>query len=150
MTAAELIGLLDGVRSRGPHKWSARCPAHADKSPSLSISEGTKGMLLKCWAGCSLKEITGNLGIRISDLFFDFGIPDSTERRHAKHQRAQQRAEQAAAYEAKGRQLDLQRDAEAVIRAACDMDISRWTDEQLDSVLNRLADAYAIVCPTGE
>lgn len=57
MTAAEFVSSLVGVRARGVGKWSARCPAHADKSPSLTIAEGDKGMLVKCWAGCSLQAI---------------------------------------------------------------------------------------------
>ena len=33
--------------------WAARCPAHEDKSPSLSLSEGAEGRaLLRCHAGC--------------------------------------------------------------------------------------------------
>ena len=50
MTAAELIDRLDGVKTRGSHKWSAKCPAHADKSPSLSVMDGEPGILLKCFA----------------------------------------------------------------------------------------------------
>ena len=71
MTATELLSRLDGVRSRGTGKWSARCIAHQDKNPSLSISEGERGLLVKCWGGCTLDEITAALGIEIKDLFFD-------------------------------------------------------------------------------
>ena len=71
MTAGELLSRLDGVRSRGTGKWSARCPGHNDKNPSLSISEGERGLLVKCWGGCMLDQITAPLGIEIKDLFFD-------------------------------------------------------------------------------
>jgi hypothetical protein len=38
--------------------WKARCPAHNDTEPSLSVSEGTNGKLLvKCHAGCSFEDI---------------------------------------------------------------------------------------------
>lgn len=38
--------------------WSARCPAHADDSPSLSVGIGADGqVLLYCHAGCSFDEI---------------------------------------------------------------------------------------------
>lgn len=61
---------VEGLRQRGPHQWSARCPAHADKSPSLSIKESDSGaLLLRCWAGCSLEAITAALGLRVADLF---------------------------------------------------------------------------------
>lgn len=59
----------------GQGRWVARCPAHKDERPSLSISHGTNGILLKCFAGCSLESITASLGIRVSDLFHDaYGI----------------------------------------------------------------------------
>lgn len=52
--------------------WKARCPAHDDRSPSLTIWVGRKGFLLvRCWAGrqCSLPAILGKVGLRMSDLF---------------------------------------------------------------------------------
>ena len=50
--------------------WTARCPAHDDKSPSLSISKGADGRtLLKCHAGCSADSICSALGITLKDLF---------------------------------------------------------------------------------
>ena len=75
MTAPKLLPRLESVRSRGTGKWSARCPAHQDKNPSLSISEGKRGLLVKCWGGCTLDEITVTLGIEIKDLFFDAPTP---------------------------------------------------------------------------
>lgn len=51
-TAAEIASALDGKRSG--NGWSARCPAHDDANPSLSISTGEDGRtLLHCHAGCS-------------------------------------------------------------------------------------------------
>jgi putative DNA primase/helicase len=50
--------------------WQARCPAHDDKTPSLSIREGADGrVLLKCHAGCTARHITEALGIPMSSLF---------------------------------------------------------------------------------
>ncbi|WP_235600726.1 MULTISPECIES: DUF7146 domain-containing protein [unclassified Sphingobium] len=34
-----------------------RCPAHADKTPSLSVRRGTSTLLFKCFAGCTFGEI---------------------------------------------------------------------------------------------
>ncbi|MDA0591221.1 MAG: hypothetical protein O2820_10250 [Planctomycetota bacterium] len=46
------------------------CPAHEDKNPSLSVTEGDDGrVLLKCWAGCSFEEILNAAGLKKSDLF---------------------------------------------------------------------------------
>ena len=70
MTVEDLLPRLEAVRrtSRG---YTARCPSHADKSPSLAIKAGERGLLVKCWAGCTLDEITAAIGIRVGDLFFD-------------------------------------------------------------------------------
>lgn len=54
--------------------WTARCPAHADRSPSLSIREGDGGrVLLYCFAGCSVESICAALNIKVSDLFSELG-----------------------------------------------------------------------------
>lgn len=144
MTTPELLSRLDAVRSRGTGKWSARCPSHGDKSPSLSITEGDKGLLLKCWAGCELTDITGKLGLEIKDLFYD-GLPNPRQRREVLQCRAKAQTEQRAASGARGRSTDLLRHAEYLIHSARGMTIDTWTPAQLDKRLNRLADAYAVL-----
>lgn len=48
----------------------AHCPAHDDKTRSLSISRGTDGVaLLCCHAGCRTENIVDALGITMADLF---------------------------------------------------------------------------------
>lgn len=60
---------------RGKHgQWIAKCPAHPDKHPSLSIREGKKGVMVTCRAGCDLKAICSEAGIRVRDLFYDSRI----------------------------------------------------------------------------
>ena len=50
----------------------ARCPAHEDRHASLSIGEGHGGrILLKCFAGCTPREVVAALGLTMSDLFAD-------------------------------------------------------------------------------
>jgi hypothetical protein len=50
--------------------WVARCPAHDDSTPSLSIAEGIDGRtLLWCFAGCALEAIADALGLTVADLF---------------------------------------------------------------------------------
>ena len=52
--------------------WTALCPAHDDKSPSLSITEGSdERTLLFCHAGCSPDSICGAMGITLANLFPD-------------------------------------------------------------------------------
>lgn len=51
-------------------RWSARCPAHDDRTPSLSVSNGNDGrVLLRCWAGCETLAVLRALGLSWSDLF---------------------------------------------------------------------------------
>ena len=67
---AALIERLQGVRSTGPDRWLARCPAHEDKSPSLAIRQTDDGRcLLHCFAGCETADIVAAIGLELSDLF---------------------------------------------------------------------------------
>jgi len=60
---------LEGVRRSGKGDL-ARCPAHADKDPSLSIKEGDDGrVLLHCFAGCAPADIVAAMGLTMADLF---------------------------------------------------------------------------------
>lgn len=141
MKTEELLSLLDGVQRRGNGKWSAKCSAHNDRSPSLSVSEGDKGILLKCWAGCSLQAITAKLGLSLSDLFFE-GLPDPRQRQALMHRRAHARMAQEAASREIGLRMDALREAESLVASANGFSIDRWTDAQLDVALDRLAAAY--------
>ncbi|MHC1762682.1 MAG: DUF3987 domain-containing protein [Verrucomicrobiia bacterium] len=73
MTPTELVHVVEG-RGLSPRKtqsgWQARCPAHDDRSPSLSISEGRDGcILLRCHADCTTEAVVGALGLKMADLF---------------------------------------------------------------------------------
>ena len=60
--AQELTRTLRG--SWHGHYGIAGCPAHDDKSPSLSIANGTNGrLLLKCHAGCSFDAVSAALSL---------------------------------------------------------------------------------------
>lgn len=64
-----ILSHLDGVRRQG-RGYVSRCPAHADKSPSLSLREGDDGrILIHCHAGCTAAEVMGAIGMTLSDLF---------------------------------------------------------------------------------
>jgi hypothetical protein len=65
----DLIARLRGVRSCGRDRWTAPCPAHDDRSPSLSIARRDGTWLTFCHAGCSIDAITAALGVRVCDLF---------------------------------------------------------------------------------
>ena len=65
-----LLSRLDKVKRTGNGSYQACCPAHADKSPSLTIRETDDGkILLHCFGGCSVQEIVSAVGMELSDLF---------------------------------------------------------------------------------
>jgi hypothetical protein len=50
--------------------WSCRCPAHDDRSPSLSVDAGDDGRaLVRCHAGCTVEAVCAAIGLQPSDLF---------------------------------------------------------------------------------
>jgi hypothetical protein len=64
----KLIQRLHAKRSG--NGWIAKCPAHDDHKPSLSIDEGADGRaLIKCHAGCDNTAILASLGMKPRDLF---------------------------------------------------------------------------------
>ena len=70
MSAAPLLDHLEGVRATGPRGWVAQCPAHHDKTPSLSVRELPDGrVLVHCFAGCNVHDILAAVGLSLWDLF---------------------------------------------------------------------------------
>lgn len=53
------------------NSYQARCPAHNDNNPSLSVSPGTEPdqVLMHCHAGCSIEDITAAIGLEPKDLY---------------------------------------------------------------------------------
>jgi len=67
-----ILSKLKKVKRAGHGKWSALCPAHEDKNPSLSVGLGEDGkVLLHCHAGCNVKDIVAAVGMTEADLFAD-------------------------------------------------------------------------------
>lgn len=69
MTAHELAAALKGRRTGT--SWMARCPAHDDSEPSLSIRHSQTGkILVHCFAGCAQDDVIAALravGLWVSD-----------------------------------------------------------------------------------
>lgn len=64
-----VLAALPGARRNGSG-WSARCPAHEDHNPSLSISVGADGrVLMTCHAGCATEAVVTAAGLAMADLF---------------------------------------------------------------------------------
>jgi len=60
-TLSSIASGLNKVRWHGDYKFSACCPAHDDRNPSLSVSDKNGKILVKCWAGCSQEAVIGAL-----------------------------------------------------------------------------------------
>lgn len=67
---------------RGPNangEYMCRCPAHDDKTASLCVREGQRGIVLKCQAGCVTNAVVAAMGLSMSDLFRDPAKPRRAE-----------------------------------------------------------------------
>ena len=70
--------ILDALRDRdcrprqgAGDQWSAHCPAHEDRKPSLGLRQVEGKALLLCRAGCDNRDIMAALGLTVTDLFDD-------------------------------------------------------------------------------
>ncbi len=67
-----ILSRLEGQRLKrtGNSSWVACCPAHEDRTPSLSIREAEGGkVLIHCHGGCGVDSVVGAMGLALSDLF---------------------------------------------------------------------------------
>ena len=70
MIAEALLSRLDCVKRTGVDRWLAKCPAHADKRPSLGIREiDSDRVLVKCWAGCLTGDVLAAVGLTFESLY---------------------------------------------------------------------------------
>ena len=59
---AETIATALGGAKRSGNAWKAKCPAHVDDDPSLSLSDGEDGrVLVYCHGGCPQDVVIGEL-----------------------------------------------------------------------------------------
>lgn len=66
----QLMPRLSGVRETSSGRWIARCPAHDDRSPSLSIRELPDGkILLHDFGGCAPVDVLHAIGLELHHLF---------------------------------------------------------------------------------
>ena len=68
--ARTIVESLQGTWRRG--KGMCCCPAHDDRTPSLSVTLGRKAILFHCFAGCPNEDVIAaldRLGVRSCDLF---------------------------------------------------------------------------------
>lgn len=65
-----VLAKLDTPKRSGAG-WLAKCPAHPDNNPSLSITDDTTDgrVLLNCHAGCDIDAVLSALGMDAGELF---------------------------------------------------------------------------------
>lgn len=69
MDIREFVAQLKKIKRQG-EGYLACCPAHDDKTPSLSIKESIDGkILIHCFAGCDTTSILSAMGLAEQDLF---------------------------------------------------------------------------------
>lgn len=84
MRVDDFLSRLEKVRSTGHNRWIARCPAHDDGTPSLTVSEGDDGRILAhCFGGCAIESVVGAVGMSLSDIMPEGAAPTLP----AKHRR---------------------------------------------------------------
>ena len=70
MIVDSFMSQLEGVRRSSKGRWTAKCPAHPDRTASLSIREGDDGrVLIHCFAGCETQDVLAALGVDWDALF---------------------------------------------------------------------------------
>lgn len=61
---------LPDFRRSGDRRGMARCPAHRDRTRSLSVREFESGAVgLHCFAGCSVEQVLTAAGLAMEELF---------------------------------------------------------------------------------
>jgi hypothetical protein len=83
----ELLAKLDKVKSTGNRKWTACCPVHGDKNPSMSIKEERDGKVLCYCFACGAKgvDVVGAVGLPVAVLFGEESeLPDRSAWRKQK------------------------------------------------------------------
>jgi hypothetical protein len=72
MNVEALLERLERVKQTGPGRWLARCPAHPDRRPSLSVRELDDGrVLIHCFGGCEVGAVLDAVGLTVADLLPD-------------------------------------------------------------------------------
>jgi hypothetical protein len=70
VTVDVLISRLNGVKQTAADRWIAKCPAHDDRGPSLSIRELPDGkLLLHDFGGCAPVDVLHAVGLELHHLF---------------------------------------------------------------------------------
>ena len=143
MTIDILFSRLHGVRQTGAGRYLARCPAHDDRSPSLSIRDGDDGrVLIHCFAGCETEDILTSIGMTFSDI-----MPERVGAEHS-YKPVRNRILPREALEALDHEALVVAVIASDIQERRDIDESTWT--RLALAANRINITRNVCCPAGK
>jgi len=133
------LGRLDRVRKCGSG-YIAQCPAHEDKTASLSLTSGDDGrVLLHCFAGCSASDVVTSAGLTIGDLFIRRPTSEMTFAERAALRERGRQAQWCAALNVLGLESKIVQIAARDVR--CGKRLSEEDTERLILACNRIDDA---------
>lgn len=120
MTSAileNLLSRLEGVKQTGHDTFIAKCSAHNDRSPSLSIKADCGMVALHCHAGCNTEQVLAAVGLSFSDLYEPREVIYSDRKGGGKRVRREMRFPAADCLRAVGRESLI---VAAAVAAVCD------------------------------
>lgn len=138
-----ILTRLDGVRKSG-RGYTAKCPAHDDRTASLTINEAHGGnALIHCFAGCGALEVMQSIGLQLSDLY-----PRAISQSMTPQERSERRL--AAKLTGWGAALDVLNLEASVVQIAayetiCGNELDFPNLMRLDLAVKRIADAKAVL-----
>jgi DNA primase len=137
-----ILARLDSPRRSG-RGWLAKCPAHRDRSPSLSVAEGDGGrVLMHCFTGCDVTDVLAAIGLTLADLFPERARDLSPLERQERRQAAQE-ADWRAALNVLAREADVVGIAASF--ASCGLALPDDDRQRLRVAIERIHDARAVL-----
>ena len=142
MSVDLILARLDSPRRSG-RGWIAKCPAHRDRSPSLSICEGREGRtLVRCFAGCDVTDVLAAIGLELADLFPE-RVRDLSPLERQERRQAAQEADWRAALNVLAREADVVGIAASF--ASCGIALPDDDRQRLRVAIKRIHDAREVL-----
>lgn len=70
MDVNDIVARLEKAKRTSRDSWLACCPAHKDRTPSLTIRALDDGrILIHCFTGCGAADVMAAIGLETADLF---------------------------------------------------------------------------------
>src|SRR5438105_3499127 len=70
MLASEFALLVEKPRRSGAG-YSCLAPCHEDRKSSFYFQDGELGLVVRCYAGCTVEDVCLSTGVNVSELFED-------------------------------------------------------------------------------